>query len=66
VINIFVNGKKENIDSISIKQYLESKDIDLDSIIILLNEEIIKKDIIDSTILKDNDSLEIVKFVGGG
>jgi len=38
----------------------------LDSIIILLNEEIIKKDIIDSTILKDNDSLEIVKFVGGG
>ncbi|HOJ64652.1 MAG TPA: sulfur carrier protein ThiS [Spirochaetota bacterium] len=66
MINIFVNGKKENIDSISIKQYLESKDIDLDSIIILLNEEIIKKDIIDSTILKDNDSLEIVKFVGGG
>ena len=66
MINITVNGKPEEIEQCSLKSYFENKNINIDSIIVLLNNEIVKKSVFDNTVLKDNDVLEIVRFVGGG
>ncbi|HJE02954.1 bifunctional sulfur carrier protein/thiazole synthase protein [Aliarcobacter thereius] len=62
-----VNSKKETLkESLSLYDFLISKDYDLSKIAIELNKQIVSKKDYKNTILKDSDSLEIVWFVGGG
>jgi len=64
---IIVNGKKEEIEgSINLLDFLSSKSLDPDTVVVELNMDIVKKDDLKNTILKDHDKLEILRFVGGG
>lgn len=63
---IKVNGKEMQIENISLKQLLIDCNFDIDKIAVELNEEIISKDDFENIILKENDKLEVVSFVGGG
>jgi sulfur carrier protein len=61
-----VNGKEMDIAGQSISEFLKSTDYDLRVIAVERNEEIVLKSMYDKTILKDEDVIEIVSFVGGG
>lgn len=61
-----VNGKEMDIAGESISEFLKSTDYDLRVIAVERNKEIVLKSMYDKTILKDEDVVEIVSFVGGG
>ena len=66
-IKIKVNGKvktfKENINLSKLVKILK---IPIKKVAIELNQEIIDKKKINKIILRNNDSVEIVHFIGGG
>ncbi len=61
-----INGIEEDIIGITLSDYLESSNYDKSYIAIEKNGNIVPKDQYDIVVLRDNDSLEIVSFVGGG
>lgn len=66
-LQILLNGNEEILEkSVSLTEFLEAKGMDLATIIVEYNEEIIKQETWSSVILENNDRLEVLKFVGGG
>jgi sulfur carrier protein len=66
-MNIRINGKPESLVSdMSIEKLLSFRSLDPACVVVELNRTIVKKDCFGSTILKDGDTLEILRFVGGG
>jgi sulfur carrier protein len=66
-IKIKINGKFSMInDNLSLSQLLKRLKIPLKKVAIELNEEIIDKNNLNKIILKTNDKIEIVHFIGGG
>jgi sulfur carrier protein len=66
-IKIKINGKFSMIsENLSLSIFLKQLKIPLKKVAIELNEEIIDKNKIDKIILKKNDKIEIVHFIGGG
>ena len=66
-IKIKVNGKFKSIpDNYKISDLVKKLKIPLKKVAIELNQEIIDKKRISKIILKKNDSIEIVHFIGGG
>jgi sulfur carrier protein len=66
MINITVNGKKETINTISLSEYLNSKNINKNTVVVEINGNIIQKTDVEKTEFKENDKVEIVRFIGGG
>ena len=66
-IQVFINGKKKefcnNNNLISLLNFLE---IDENGIAIEINLIVIPKSQYKNTIVKNNDKIEIVQFIGGG
>ena len=66
-IKIKVNGKIKSIpNNYKVSNLLRDINISLKKVAIELNLEIIDKKKIDKMILKENDKIEIVHFIGGG
>jgi sulfur carrier protein len=66
-IKIKINGKLSMInDNLNLSELLEKLKIPLKKVAIELNEEIIDKNNLDKLILKKDDKIEIVHFIGGG
>lgn len=64
---ITVNGKQiQLISEMSVADYLEENNYQINRIAVEMNEEILPKYSYSETMLKDGDRLEIVTFVGGG
>ena len=64
---ITVNGKQIQLTSeMSVADYLEQNNYQINRIAIEMNEEILPKYSYSETMLKDGDRLEVVTFVGGG
>lgn len=64
---ITVNGRKEQYPGpITIASYLEGKGFRADRVAVERNGRILKKSLYGDTVLKDEDCMEIVSFVGGG
>ncbi|OVE76629.1 thiamine biosynthesis protein ThiS [bacterium F11] len=62
-----VNGKKENIKSgISIREFLQKKGINPNTVACELNMKIIRRNFLGDTILSEGDELEIIQMIGGG
>ncbi len=70
MIEIIVNGKKEQVSLMTIYTYLMNNNLDVDvettSIVILINDKIIKSSTWKDIYLKENDKIEILNFVSGG
>ena len=60
-----INGEKLNV-SASVMEYLEKEGLKKERVAVMLNGEILPKDLYETTIIKPSDELEIVGFVGGG
>ena len=61
-----INGKLCLLEGINLAEYLIQKGYDTRRIAVERNGEIVPKSQYEVTRLQDNDSLEIVRFVGGG
>lgn len=62
-----VNGEEKSIEkNQSLLQFLTTSGLDTASLAVALNGEIIPKSTYAEVILKEEDHLEIVRFVGGG
>ena len=65
-MQIIINGKRETFKKISLNDFLISKKLNPDTVVIEYNSVVLKKDEVEKIILSDNDKLEILQFVGGG
>ncbi|QQF52603.1 sulfur carrier protein ThiS [Campylobacter fetus] len=66
-MKIKINSNIIDIDeNLSLKNWLETNGYNLDRIAIECDGEIISKSVWNEFILRENASLEIVEFVGGG
>ncbi|MBD1141260.1 sulfur carrier protein ThiS [Pelagibacterales bacterium SAG-MED39] len=66
-IKIKVNGKVNIINKgIKLSNLIKRLKIPIKKVAIELNQEIIEKKNIDRVVLKKNDQIEIVHFIGGG
>ena len=66
-INIKLNGKKTNVDDqISLNKILKNLNIPTNKVAIELNKEIVNKKKLSSIKIRNNDTIEIVHFIGGG
>ncbi len=66
-MNITINGEKKNVpEHITVQGLLEYLQIRHQRVAVELNELIVTKDRYVLTALKEDDSLEVVSFMGGG
>ncbi len=61
-----INGEIVKIDNVSILDYLKENGYNPLMVAVEINEEIVPKTTFDSHLIKDEDTVEIVSFVGGG
>ncbi|WP_297955499.1 sulfur carrier protein ThiS [uncultured Ruminococcus sp.] len=61
-----INGELLEKDGKTVAEMLADMDISGQRVAVEINEEIVPKARYDETILKDGDSVEVVRFVGGG
>ena len=66
-IKIKVNGKVKTFkENINLSRLVKNLKIPIKKVAIELNQEIIDKKKINKIMLRNNDSIEIVHFIGGG
>ena len=66
-MNLQVNGKSVTAEeNILLLEFLESNNFKVDQLVCAVNDNFIDKSIFGTTILKNNDNIEIMTFVGGG
>ena len=66
-IKIKINGSFKFVkDNTNLSDLLKTLKIPLKKVAIELNEEILNKKKLNKQILKNNDKIEIVHFIGGG
>ena len=66
-MKVFVNSDEKDLsDGISLMALIEQLDLPAARIAIELNREVVRRSDWGSTMLKDEDKIEIVHFVGGG
>ena len=67
MIHVTVNGKKRELEGPkSVLVFLTANDIDPRLIAVAHNSVVLHKDEYEQVVLKEGDSLEIVRMVGGG
>jgi len=66
-IKILINGGERSVPADrNVVQLLEVLGLDPRTVVVELNRTIIRKQQLIETILKENDTVELVHFVGGG
>lgn len=66
-MHIYVNGEsKEFSDNLLLSQLIQQLELPPQRIAIELNREVVRRNAWDSTVLRNDDRVEIVHFVGGG
>ena len=66
-IQVVVNGQSIKLDTgCTLPEFLESKSLKLDEVVVERNSEALNKTEASNTILLDSDVLEIVRIVAGG
>lgn len=67
MIVIAVNGKERQLDEpVDLKAYVESLGVNMNTVAVAHNGEVVKKDELGSVVLADGDRIEVVRAVGGG
>lgn len=66
-MQLMINGESREIsDAENIEELLRHLELDPRAVVVELNRVIIRRPAIASTTLAENDTVEIVHFVGGG
>ena len=65
-MKIYVNGEVREVGSVSLAELITELDLPVARIAIELNRDVVRRSDWGNTMLKDEDRIEIVHFVGGG
>ena len=65
-MELLVNGKSFSTKNRDILSLIEELELNIDGMVVIHNETIIKKDQYQNFILSENDRLELLNFVSGG
>jgi len=66
-MKIILNGREEILDgATTVAGLIALKELNPNAVIVEYNHNLIKKEDWDDTAIKENDRLEILRFVGGG
>ena len=61
-----INGVEKNVAGMTVAEYLATTNYNPKRIAVERNGDIVSKLQYDNTVLQDDDSVEVVSFVGGG
>lgn len=66
-MNVKINGENHTFnDDITLENIINELNITINSIVAEVNGQVITKEKFSNTVIKDNDIIELIKFVGGG
>ena len=65
-LTIILNGEEKQTHSGNVLQLIYELNLQVDHIIVELNNTIIPMQDIPTTTLKNNDKVEIIRYIGGG
>jgi len=66
-MNITVNGEVREVEAgVTVQSLLDAMEINCEAIVVQRNDDIVTKDAFADTAIADGDTLELVRFVGGG
>jgi thiamine biosynthesis protein ThiS len=65
-MNVYVNGEMREVSATSLAELIAYLELPVARIAVELNREVVRRSEWGSTMLKDEDRIEIVHFVGGG
>ncbi len=65
-MRVFVNGELREVETSTLAGLITELDLPVARVAIELNREVVRRSDWGSTMLKDEDRIEIVHFVGGG
>jgi sulfur carrier protein len=66
-MRITVNGTTDDlVEKVTIKQFLESRTLGEDLVIVVVNGEVTRREAWGETWINPGDNVEIVRIVGGG
>lgn len=66
-MNITLNGEERAVDAgTTLQDLLDELAVNCDALVIQRNDDIVAREAFAETVLADGDSLELVRFVGGG
>ena len=61
-----INGEDKALAGINLLEYLKDAWYQLEKIVVERNLEIIPRDQLENVVIQENDSIEVLRFVGGG
>ena len=65
-MKVFVNGELREVETSTLAELITALDLPVARIAIELNRDVVRRSDWSGTMLKDEDRIEIVHFVGGG
>ena len=65
-MQVQINGKKEEVHGQTVMELLKAKDIDPRMVAVELNAQIVERDLLETTPVKDGDQLEFLFYMRGG
>ena len=66
-MEVRVNGKAEKLETqMNIMDFVTSKGLEPKGVVMLVNDEMVKREFWSKTLIEENDSLEVLRFVSGG
>ncbi len=65
-MQVQINGKKEEVHGQTVLELVKAKDIDPRMVAVELNAQIVERDLLETTPVKDGDQLEFLFYMGGG
>ena len=63
---VTVNGESQDIEGLNLRRYLEDAGYDLSRVVVERNLEIIPRDELGIITIREGDTIEVLRFVGGG
>lgn len=63
---VAINGEQKDIAGQNLYQYLRTEGFELSQIVVERNLEIIPREDLDKIVIRENDTIEVLRFVGGG
>ena len=64
---IVAGNQKEYDEGITVKELIEKEDVEnAEYVTVTINDEFVERDNFQATVIKENDSVEFLYFMGGG
>ena len=64
---VTINGEARNLNGqLSIRDLLKELQVEEKIVALSINASLVKRDTWDSTLIKENDKIELLQFMGGG